>query len=224
VIRRALSLLLPILVFHSQPAIAACGTAPVPLITVTLDATPPAQDGSRSISDLTRFPAARSKGTEADDHALGLTDTTIKTDANVEELTTIEPTAGYCSTLYRAKVRVVWRTVVYVASEIPPQSCTYRTTLAHEQKHVAIDRAMRAEIAPRIRSSIAAVAKSATAARTLEQSQELLRRKLSAAITKTLNAFQAELKAHQLTIDTPGEYDSLGRICGQAEVQRILRE
>jgi hypothetical protein len=96
--------------------------------------------------------------------------------------------------------------------------------LAHEQKHVAIDHEMRAAIAPRIRSSIAAVAKSAYAAKTLGQSQEILRQKLSAAITKTLNALQAELKTRQLRIDTPEEYDSLDRICGEAEVQRILRD
>jgi hypothetical protein len=214
---------LPILVFHGQAAVAACGTAPVPLITVTLDATQPTQDGSRSISDLTGFPAARSKGTESYDHALGLTDTTINTEASVEELTTIDQAAGYCSTLFKANIKIIWRTKVYVAAEIPPQSCTYRTTLAHEQKHVAIDREMRAVIAPRIRSSIAAAAKSAYAAKTLDQSQELLRKKMSAAITKALNAFQAELKARQLRIDTPQEYDSLGRICGETEVQRILR-
>jgi hypothetical protein len=114
--------------------------------------------------------------------------------------------------------------MVYVASEIPPHSCTYRATLTHEQKHVAVDREMRAATASWVRSSIAAVAKSAYAAKTEAQSQEILRRKLSAAITKALNAIQAELKARQLQIDTPEEYDSLERICGAAEVQRILRE
>jgi hypothetical protein len=224
VIRRAVGLLLPILALHCQPAIGACSSAPVPMVTVTLDASQPIVDGSRSISDLTRFPAARSKGTESYDHALGLTDTTINTDAHVETLTTVEPSDGYCSSLFRARVRVVWRTMVYVASEIPPHSCTYRATLTHEQKHVAVDREMRAATASRVRSSIAAVAKSAYAAKTEAQSQEILRRKLSAAITKALNAIQAELKARQLQIDTPEEYDSLERICGAAEVQRILRE
>lgn len=223
-IRSALVFLLSIFLLYGTPAIAACGVASTPVITVVLDATAPVQDHSRSIAALSRFPAARSKDTASYDHALGLTDTSIKTDANVEVLIVPETTSIYCATLTKAMVTIIWRTKVYLASEIPPQSCTGKTALAHEMKHVAVDREMRNLIVPRIKRALTAAARSGYSATNADRSQELLRQHLSAAITQALNAFQAQLRARQLRIDTPEEYDSLGKICGEAEVQRILRQ
>lgn len=52
-------------------------------------------------------------------------------------------TVGHCAALVEAKVIVGYPEItVYVGSEYPEGSCEYETILAHEQEHVAINRAV----------------------------------------------------------------------------------
>jgi hypothetical protein len=208
---------------HSHSATANCEVATAPVISVALAASGPVMDRSHSIADLSRFPATRSKGTESYDHALGLTETAINSENDYEISFTGNNASGYCSTVFAANLKIIWKTRVYLAAQIPPRSCTYKITSAHEQKHVAVDRAMRKKIAAWMRKALATVTRRGYSAPTQAESQALLRKTMSAVTKKALDAFEADLAARQLKIDTPEEYDRLGRICGDAEVQRILR-
>lgn len=103
---------------------------------------------------------------------------------------------------------------IRIAEEIPPQGCLWREVLAHEQRHVAVNRATLAQAEQALRGAVTDWARRATArAANAEAATGQLQAGLRQAVEPHLAAMRrARLEGHG-RIDTAAEYDRLARVC-----------
>jgi hypothetical protein len=104
--------------------------------------------------------------------------------------------------------------VVRLAREIPEGGCLWREVLAHERRHVAVNRRALRAAARRIRMAAEEwAARAAARAPEVEGAVAALQEQLRRAIGPALAAMRAERERGHRAIDTPAEYDRLARIC-----------
>ena len=103
---------------------------------------------------------------------------------------------------------------IRIAEEIPPQGCLWREVLAHEQRHVAVNRATLAQAEQALRGAVTEWARRASVrAANAEAATGQLQAGLRQAVEPHLAAMRrARLEGHG-RIDTVAEYDRLARIC-----------
>lgn len=103
---------------------------------------------------------------------------------------------------------------VRIAEEIPPQGCLWREVLAHEQRHVVVNRATLAQAEQALRGAVTEWARRASVrAANAEAATGQLQAGLRQAVEPHLAAMRrARLEGHG-RIDTAAEYDRLARIC-----------
>lgn len=103
---------------------------------------------------------------------------------------------------------------VMIASEVPRGGCLFQEVLAHEMRHVAVNRQTLAKWAPRVREAAAAWAKDAIArGDDAEAVAKVLRDRLGAAVAPVLNRLKADRQRAQAAIDTPAEYRRIAASC-----------
>jgi hypothetical protein len=104
--------------------------------------------------------------------------------------------------------------VIRLAREIPEGGCLWRAVLAHERRHVAVNRRALRSAARRLQAVAKEWARRAEArAPDVEGAVTALQERLRRAIEPTLAAMRAERERGHRAIDTPEEYDRLARIC-----------
>lgn len=112
---------------------------------------------------------------------------------------------------------------VRIANEIPAGSCLYREVLAHEQRHVAVNRRSLQRAATQARAAAEAwAARSQGRGATLDDAMEALQHGLHRAIEPALASMRNSREAGHRAIDTEAEYRRLSRVCPAD--QRLLRE
>ncbi|MBL6455627.1 hypothetical protein JMJ55_09855 [Belnapia sp. T6] len=110
---------------------------------------------------------------------------------------------------------------VRIAREIPEGGCLWREVLAHERRHVAVNRRSLREAAAAARAAAAAWAARAEGhGATLEEAMAGLRTGLRQAIEPALAAMRSGRATAHGAIDTQAEYERLGRTC-PADQQRL---
>lgn len=115
---------------------------------------------------------------------------------------------------------------IRLAREIPRDGCLAREVLAHERRHVEVNRRTLREAAEELRGIARAWAERAEArAADPGQAAAALQDDLSAAVEPVLARLRAAREAGHAAIDTPEEYRRLGRVCpgDQRRLRATLR-
>ena len=109
---------------------------------------------------------------------------------------------------------------VHIASELPPNSCSYQQTRGHELGHVRIDDEIATQFAPRITAAVRTAAKNLTNLRGAkpEDITSAIQGSLNLVMEQQMSALQAERDERQKTLDSASEYRRLSKVChGEAE-------
>lgn len=103
---------------------------------------------------------------------------------------------------------------IRIAAEIEPEGCLWREVLAHEQRHVAVNRATLTQAEQALRGAVTQWAQRASArAVNAEAATSQLQAGLRQAVEPHLTAMRrARVDGHG-RIDTAREYDRLARVC-----------
>lgn len=104
---------------------------------------------------------------------------------------------------------------IYVSDKYRPDSCEYQSILGHEHQHVGIHLNMRAAYAPVFRKNIQTALASGASGATVEEASQALQARLSTAIDKGIQEFQAITAKHNAQIDTTESYLALQAGCDE---------
>lgn len=120
---------------------------------------------------------------------------------------------GYCFTPQISIVADPRQVAIYVANELPTDSCLFNATLEHEMKHVEVaenvfERELKDE-ATRIRAEIS---EAYGYTRTVKDAEEYLN-KVTAMVRERVGNRMAKVDALNQGIDTPDEYRRVEAIC-----------
>jgi len=185
---------------------------------------PPKQDLTRSIKDLTGDPnVAVPRGLENFGFAVGATAAAPKTEYSWSTQGAQMPDGTWCWRAAKVSVIVTVATTVYIAKEIPRESCLWREVAKHEAKHVRLDRQLFPSLPGIVRPKVQRVIAHSVSAGTIEEASALLGRRIDAAVVEAAAFFELTRNKRQLEIDTVEEYGRPNRICGNAEVAAAIR-
>lgn len=123
---------------------------------------------------------------------------------------------NFCVYLTEVNVEFGWsRVEVYVPSEFPRGSCEYRTVLDHENQHVAINRRLLREFAPRMRARIETILRGykPLAVRRPEGSADAALDDLNRQMSGMLREFEQLHASRNAAIDSPANYRALAAMC-----------
>ena len=189
-------------------------------VEVWLDEPEPSRDlGSR----METFRAEDATGRGVAYRHLGVTTSRVEWQSEVEAR--IEKSGGQvCARPERVSITLRHAEhSVRIARELSHGGCLFRETEAHEQRHVAVNRATLRRAAAELEAAARSWAASATGRGAAEQSaMAALQAGLRAAIAPAMDAMQAARDAQHREIDRPEEYQRLGRVC--PEEHRAIRE
>lgn len=209
----------------SMPALAlavgmrSCEPPPPPQIEVNTVEAPIQTDNTKSVREVTTLAAGAYRPAGAWAHATGLTvgifqfETKYKIRANLELLS-----GAGCYWLDAVTVELNFVPTVYVAREYAPGTCRHAAILAHEMKHVGVDREILATYLPIVRSRLREVsAELGVIGPKPKTAEGEVRRQIGSTIEQAVNQvmekIQAERRRRQQTVDTPQEYRAVQAAC-----------
>ena len=193
-----------------------------PAITVKIQEGEVKEDRTLSIIALSKLPSASKRsGMEAYDHTLGLTQADVGADADLEFLT-VPRGGGFCTTARETVVTLKWSSTVHLAAELAAGSCLERVVGAHEQKHVALDRALLPVGREAIEIALQSALRSGAVGGTADESRNALQQKARKAISGAIDIFAEVRTRRQLELDSPEEYDKVPKACGVIEYWRLM--
>lgn len=206
---------------HAQAGVNICPTVPVPVVTGQIDEQEAVVRHDLSMAELTR------RGQEQ--HQIKLDKSTTRlgglTDSNIRARSTIRflfhqrtDRPEGCLAVGGVDIDLSLAPTIFIVREKKPNSCAYRETFAHEQKHVAVDRALIREYLPRFEDAVRdilaqqpPVALIATDLRSKHQKD--WQQRIEQAINETFRDMQVARRSRQDAIDTPEEYQRVARAC-----------
>lgn len=197
--------------------VAGCpAVGPVEVVLLPLDA-PLRIDTSRSAAHLTSMPGrAQSPAGWRAGRALGLTAAQFTAQSRFQLVFQAEP-GGVCGSVRTLTIHFGYaRRTVYIARELPPQSCIYREVMAHEMEHVAIDDRVLEEFRPRLRQQIQGLVDQLrpVRGRTPDQVARTLQRSVETVVNRSMEEFGRERDRRQARLDTAEEYTRVSQACG----------
>lgn len=207
----------------AAPAPAAAQTHDCPAfdaanVTVSFRNAPLRRAFDRSIQQLARMPGrAPGPAGAGNGHILGLAHAVFEQSYDIG--VSYGPVGGgaFCGALTSLDVTFGTRErAVYVAKELPRNTCIHREVLDHEMHHVQVDEALMKEFLPTVKRRLATLAgrMGTVRARSQQQVMASLRKPIDAELKKILNDFTREREKRQARIDTLDEYDRVSRSCG----------
>jgi len=153
---------------------------------------------------------------------LGLTRTESRVTIAVGGAMLTDKLSGYECVAPRIQVDVHYLPIiVYIGSEIPADSCTYREVLAHELRHVKAYQDHLPKVETRVRAALARRFGNKPLYAPGGQARALLQREIDTAWMPYIKAEMAQVEILQQRIDSPAEYARLGKVC-QGEVQSLI--
>lgn len=129
-----------------------------------------------------------------------------------------------CAVVDKPDVRLGYKdVVVYVAREIPRNTCGFDEVFRHELKHIAVNRAVLDAYLPIVSERLREHLKFNGVIRqeNPEYAVTVLREKLREIVEKTMLEMDAENVARQSAVDSREEYLRIGNACG-GQLQNIL--
>lgn len=191
-----------------------CPPPRAPQVELVVDDPPVTQDFSQPFAALHRRTGARPPDPRGGQLHLGLTIVGLAFNSEIN----FEMTSGLAGVCLRPRtIRLTLRHSLHqvmIASEVPRGSCLFQEVLAHEMRHVAVNRQTLATYAPRVRE--AAVQWAAGAVARGGDAQMLavsLRDQLGAAVKPVLDRLNATRRSQQAAVDSPEEYRRLSASC-----------
>jgi len=159
-------------------------------------------------------------------HHLGLTTSRVEWQSEIE--TRYREAGGVvCAVPARLALSLVQTEhLVRVARELPEGGCLYREVLAHERRHVAVNRRTLRVAADRARGAATAwAARAEGRGPTLEAAMAGLQQGLKRALEPSLAAMRRAREAGHRGIDSASEYERLARVCpgDQQRLREVLR-
>jgi len=203
--------------FLVGPAAADCKPPEQPVIKITMNAPPVAQDQKWSRAGILKYMRSRGQTIrQGYDSVLGITESDIQPSARLQYLGVRDRNGTYCVFLQSATVVIDWKVTVHIASEYKPGSCMYKAIDEHEQGHVAIVNASKDEAQAMIRKVLESTGQKTLVASSMNQGATQLQTDAQAAFEKAFKKFHDALQRRQLGHDTPEEYAKPRKLCGNA--------
>lgn len=121
-----------------------------------------------------------------------------------------------CAQVERSDVTVGYRNVsILIANEIPQNSCGFNLVMAHEEKHIEVNRHLLKDYVPIIEERLTSYLKAngafpTTSADAAEQS---LRKNLTSVMGALLADMEHENTRWQMLVDSPEEYHRVSAAC-----------
>lgn len=201
----------------AQNGVAACPDFAQARVVLDMQVVPLRTDYSQSIRQLAQKPGRRPvAGRVANAHTLGLAAIQYNQQWQVNIVTASLGQGRYCGAAQTVTVAFGYdQRTVYVASELPRGSCIHGEVLAHEMRHVAVDEQLLREYVPVLKRRLEDVVVRARPAqgRSERQVMSAIEQPIRAAMRQLMEEFGRERNARQARIDTPAEYERIGRSC-----------
>lgn len=127
------------------------------------------------------------------------------------------PDGNSCARVQRIDVTIGYKDVtVYVAREIPEGSCGFDEVMAHEQKHIDVNRGVLQDYAPRIQESVEDYLRGNAVIHGQDHDAEIarLRQNLQNLLDDLSTKMMNDNIARQKEVDSPEEYARLSHVCG----------
>lgn len=223
----------PIFLVMVSPALAdqpnGCPDFSAPLITLNKVIAQPRLDHSLNLTGLRHMAMDTQKEFSSQSHEtpVGLTAASLKLDTQFEiKVRTASNDPMVCAQISALTLHMGFDdTTVYMARELPHNTCSYAEVLAHEQKHIAVDQEFVDALMPALQTILQQATASigvirASSAKVAEQQITSLIHNYMGDLGNHLSAIR---KKKQAQVDTPAEYDRLSRSC-QGELSRIIRD
>jgi hypothetical protein len=174
-------------------------------------------DTTRSYRTLSQM-----KGGARGSVVLGLTRTESRVSIGVGGPMLLDKVSGYECVAPRITVDINYLPIIiYIGSEIPPDSCTYREVLAHELRHLRAYQEHLPKVEVKVRAALAARFGNKPLYAPGGQARALLQREIDTQWMPYIKAEMAQVEAVQQRIDSPQEYARLGKVC-RGEVQSLI--
>jgi hypothetical protein len=104
--------------------------------------------------------------------------------------------------------------IVYIARELERTACAHDATFAHEQKHVAVYRAVLSDAARDLKSDLpAAIGTAMRRAADRHQMERALKAQVLAYLSVFLTQWREEMTARQNAVDSPEEHERTATAC-----------
>ncbi|MGJ7914296.1 hypothetical protein ACI48D_02295 [Massilia sp. LXY-6] len=174
-------------------------------------------DNSLSYRALTRI-----KREHAGDVVLGLTRAESRVAISVEGSIAADADSGVECMLPQVAVSLSYLPiVVYVGSEFAPGTCAYREILAHEMRHLKAYVEYLPKVESKVRASLASRFDGRPVLAPQGQALARVQAELDGRWMPFIKGEMGKAKALQASIDSPGEYARLSKVC-EGEVQSLI--
>ena len=216
-----LSVFLPIFLLVPPWAVQAaspldeCAAHPNIPVNVTPRFDEPAYDHTRDIPAIQAMAAGISHGIH-ESLTLGLTRYEPVIGVSIPVKGIKLPSGLICAHADSVDITVGYKDVtVYIAREVADGSCGYVEIMAHEQKHIAVNRQILEAYLPRVQDAIADYVRAHGTFReeTEEYAMGQLRQGVQALIAEQMAQLEADNHALQQRVDTPEEYKRITYAC-----------
>jgi hypothetical protein len=153
---------------------------------------------------------------------LGLTRTESRVSIAVGGPMLVDKLSGYECVAPKIEVDVHYLPIIiYIGSEIPVDSCTYREVLAHELRHLKAYQEHLPKVEVKVRAALAKRFGNTPLYAPGGQARRLLQREIDTQWMPYIKAEMAQVELVQQRIDSPQEYARLGKVC-RGEVQSLI--
>lgn len=173
----------------------------------------PRYDFTRSRAQIAAMAGERGRATRITN---GVTVYVYGPEARVQVMTFPQKRGGACVRLTRVDLRMTFSELdVYVAREYKKGSCQYKTVLAHENQHVAINRKALKKHLPTIRRKLEAAAKRMRPfwVAKADRAAKSASKRIMAALQPAIRALNRETERGHAKIDTDKSYRKLSKRC-----------
>lgn len=191
----------------------ACSITSAPRITVVADIDEFAYDHSRSIRQLGQINAASQA---AAGHVLGLTRQLFEI-ANDTTKTVILPRqdGSVCVGFTDGTITVGLKTLIFIVSELEPDSCLYDQVVAHEERHAKVGRRLFTEFAAKLETGIAEALRKTPFVKAVNPAvaRTTAEARMREIIDPLFQDFRSVYRKRQAIIDTSGEFSRVEVAC-----------
>jgi len=134
------------------------------------------------------------------------------------------PGRSFCGAARQVRLRLGFDDlVVHIAREVIGDRCLYNEVYQHESRHVAVDRALLAEYAPRVAVGMDAAAKAigVVYGASPDAVSQAIHQRIESAFEAAFSGLEQELQRRQALVDQPAEYRRMGEVCGGAAARLV---
>lgn len=212
-------MLMPVSGALAQGFSSGCAFRPLPLVRVDVRENPVNINHQQTRSQLTAQPNnthLRIPGAEA---VAGLTANPIQATASLSFDSESSFLGGSgCLWLTTLTIQITAAPEISIAKELAENSCQYRAVLAHEQKHVAVDRELLQAFAKRIEPTFRDFAREMAVqgplpSSVMYQAQNTTTNRINIRLQSEMTKFQHERDRKQQALDTAAEYHAIASQC-----------